>query len=198
VRLADVCRVITGGDDEDEARDVWHRWPDSYRRSVALLVDKIHHEGWLDVVGQMEPWDGGCFFKPIDSRRGSLTDVLAAKARDERTYIESRLRNGLIARLNSLQHKGWVRSWMETDEELAALHVGLFANGMAEAHFDTFNPLFLLGAQQGHLIRLPLLGAFNLRAFLLHYRWELSPHAATARRSANFYHLMRGRVPLCF
>jgi hypothetical protein len=32
----------------------------------------------------------------------------------------------------------------------------------------------------------------------LHREWEGTNHGAMSRSSANFYHLMRGRVPLCF
>ena len=79
-----------------------------------------------------------------------------------------------------------------------ALHVGLMKDGRAELHMDVFNPLFIKGAPKGDVIRIPLVGAFNHKQFLLHRRWEQSEFAGQSRTSANFYHLMRQSMPLSF
>src|ERR1044071_2868384 len=61
--IARVARIVAGTDDEQAAREVWAAWPGNYQRSVALLIDKIDDEGWLDSIGQIDgwPWDGGFF-----------------------------------------------------------------------------------------------------------------------------------------
>jgi hypothetical protein len=76
--------------------------------------------------------------------------------------------------------------------------VGIFENGSAEVHLDLFNPVFTNGAARSNVIKLSGFGSFNKRLFRLHRKWEGPRHAAVTRTSANFYHLMRGRVPLCF
>ena len=47
---------------------------------------------------------------------------------------------------------------MENDVATAALHMGIFENGIAEVHFDAFNPLFVNGAPLSELVRIPLVG----------------------------------------
>src|SRR5262245_16667530 len=61
---AHLSRILADNADEAEARARWDGLPNNYQRSVALLVDKIYHEGWLDHVGPIKdwPWDGGFFF----------------------------------------------------------------------------------------------------------------------------------------
>ncbi|HEY7544797.1 MAG TPA: hypothetical protein VID27_07935 [Blastocatellia bacterium] len=189
--IASVCRIIADTVDEQSAREVWEAWPAEYRRSTALLIDKIFYEGWLDAVGAVvNVWDGGMVFHP----RKSLASILDSKS----SYTRSALRNGLFAYLNSWNHKAWTRSWMENDSAMAALHVGLFAGGTAEVHFDLFNPLYTNGAPSKDVFSLPFIGSFNHRLFRLHRRWEQSLYAQLTRCSAIFYHLMRDEVPLSF
>ena len=198
--IAHVSRIIANTEDEQAAQDVWDSWPGNYQRSVALLVDKICNEGWLDSLGHIEgwPWDGGFFFWPRETERGTLTDVLNSKSGKRGAYTRCTIGNGLFAYLNAWNHKAWQQGWMETDSATAALHVGLFEDGRAEVHFDLFNPLFITGAPRKEVIKLPFFGAYNHTQFLLHRRWEQSEFAALTRTSANFYHLMRESVPLSF
>ncbi len=195
-----LSRIITGSTDEAQAQAVWEAWPGNYRRSVGLLADKIYNEGWLDLVGQIEgyPWDGGFFFHPRASERGTFSEVMESKSGKDGAYTECTLRNGLFAYLNKSAHKGWQRGWMENNAPLAALHVGIFANGTAEVHFDAFNSLYTNGAPRREVIRIPLLGSFNHVMFRLHKRWEMSPYGAVARTSANFYYMLRDKIPLSF
>lgn len=198
--IAHLARIVANTDDAETARAAWDSWPGNYQRSVGLLIDKIHHEGWLASVGHIEgwPWDGGFFFWPRATEAGMLADVLTAQAGARGVYIESTIENGLFAYLNSWNHKAWARSWMETDAATAALHIGVFADGKAEVHLEVFNPLFINGAPRPDLLRIPFIGAYNHKQFLLHRRWEQSEYAELSRTSANFYHLMRGDVPLSF
>ena len=198
--ISHVSRIVAGTDDEEAARSVWASWPGNYRRSVGLLVDKIYHEGWLDSVGRIEgwPWDGGFFFLPRVSERGAFVEVMESKSGRGGAYTECSLRGGLFAFLNKWSHRGWRRGWMENDAALAALHIGIFKSGAAEAHLDVFNSLYTNGAPRADLVKIPLLGSYNHRLFLLHRRWEMSGYAGVARTSANFYHMMRGIVPLSF
>ena len=198
--IAHVSRIISGNDDEQAAREVWDTWPGNYRRSVALLVDKIYNEGWLDRVGQIEgwPWDGGFFFQPRANEGFTFADVMSAKSGKGGVYTELSLRNGLFAYLNRRAHKGWLRGWMENDEAMAALHVGIFESGTAEVHFDVFNSLYTNRAARTGVVRIPVLGSYNHTLFMMHRRWEQSPYAPLVRTSANLYHAMQGRVPLSF
>jgi hypothetical protein len=81
---------------------------------------------------------------------------------------------------------------------MAALHVGILKDGSAEVHLDAFNPLYINGAPRGDIVRIPIVGSFNRRLFRLHRRWEHKRYGSLTRTSANFYHLMRGRVQLSF
>lgn len=195
-----VSRIVGGTDDEGQAVAVWDSWAGSARRSVGLLVDKIYHEGWLDLVGPIAgwPWDGGFFFSPREADHRSLADVLDVKARKDGVYTRCSFRDGLPAYLSGWNHPAWRRSWIENDTPFASLHVGVFENGSAEVHLDLFNPLFTNGAPRSQVIKLLGFGSYNHKLFGLHRRWEGPGHAADTRTSANFYHLMRGRVPLCF
>ncbi len=196
---AALSRIVADTQDENQARAVWESWPDIYRRSTALLIDKIHVEGWLDFVGAIiNVWDGGWFFYPRVTNEGFLSDLLDAKSALGGAYTRSELSNGVFAFLNSWNHKAWVESWMENDAGMAALHVGMFANGTAEVHLDAFNPLYTNGAPPADVIEIPLLGSFNHRLFQLHRRWEQSEYATVARRSANFYHMLRREIALSF
>jgi hypothetical protein len=196
---SNMSRIIVGTEDTEGARDLWNLWPTNYRRSIALLIDKIYNEGWLDSVGKIvSPWDGGWYFYSRETEQGSLADILNSKAGADGTYTRSTIREGLFAFLNSWNHKDWRESWMENDEGMAAIHVGIFENNMVEVHFEAFNPLFIKGASGSDVIDIPLLGAFNYRYFQLHRRWEQSEFAKYVRRSANFYFMMRDKVPLCF
>jgi hypothetical protein len=194
-----ITRMLAGGDGEQAARQLWDQYPPGTKRSIALLVDKIYDEGWLSAAGQIKgAWDGGFFFWPHATERGTLRDVLNSKSGRHGTYILCSLRNGLFAYLNALNHRAWREAWMETDAGRAALHVGIFEDGSAEVHMDVFNSLFIKGAPPKDIVRVPLIGSYNHREFLLHRRWEQSEYAAITRTSANFYHLMRGHVPLSF
>lgn len=197
--LEHVTRIL-GGANSSEAREVWNTLPGRVQRSVALLIDKICHEGWLDAVGRISglPWDGGFFFEPRETSMGSLAAVLDSKSGENGCYTAGRARNGLFAYLTKRNHRGWRQSWIENDTATASLHVGIFENGNAEVHFDAFNPLFIKGASRGDLVRLPLLGSYNHRLFVLHRQWEQSQHAASVRTSANFYHLMHETIPVSF
>lgn len=198
--VAHLTRIVGGDDDQMRAIEVWDSWPGNVRRSVALLVDKIYHEGWLDFVGPMAglPWDGGFFFSARGDEHQGLADLLEAKSRKGGGYTRCSLRAGLPAYLSRWNHPGWQRSWIENDTPFAALHVGLFESGSAEVHLDLFNPVYTNGAPRSEVIKFFGLGSYNRRLFALHRRWEGPGHASVTRTSANFYHLMRGRVPLCF
>jgi len=65
-------------------------------------------------------------------------------------------------------------------------------------HLDVFNPVFTNGARRLDVTTLPGIGSYNHRLFRLHRRWEGTEYAPVSRTSANYYHLMRGRVPLSF
>jgi hypothetical protein len=137
-------------------------------------------------------------FRPRESERGTLADVLNSKAGKGGSYIRSTLRNGLFAFLNSSNHKGWDESWMENNAPMAALHVGIFADGSAEIHLEAFNPLYVNGAPRKDVVAIPVIGSYNHKMFLLHRRWEQSEYSTAVRRSANFYYMMRDSVPLSF
>jgi hypothetical protein len=199
--LEHVTRILGAEGDTEAARGVWDQLPGECQRSVALLIDKIYNEGWLDAVGRVSgwPWDGGFFFEPRGTSRGTLAEILASKSGPRGSYTACNARNGLFAYLSARNHRGWKQSWMENDVATAALHVGIFESGIAEVHFDAFNALFTNGAAPGELIRIPLVGSFNRRLFVLHRRWEQGTHASTVRTSACFYHLLqRETVPLSF
>lgn len=198
--IGHVARIIAGVEDEQVALDVWDGWSGSCRRSFALIVDKIHHEGWLESVGSIDgwPWDGGFFFQPHDCELGTLVDVLDAKTRVDGVYTRGSIRHGLPAYFSRWNHRGWKQGWMENDCGFASLHVGIFENGCAEVHLDLFNPLYTNGAPRSEVTSLPGLGSYNRKLFRLHREWDVATRAVTLRTSANFYHLMRGRVPLCF
>ncbi len=194
-----VTRII-GAADDVVGRKIWEVWPGAVRRSVALLIDKIYNEGWLASVGPIRhnPWDGGFFFWPHKGDVGWLWEILDAKSGRRGGYTKSSLDNGLFAYLNSWNHSAWTESWMENNTGVAALHVGLFSDGTAEVHFEVYNPLYTRGAARSDVVRIPLLGSLNHKMFQLHRRWEHSEYAPITRTSANFYHLLRGRVPLSF
>lgn len=198
--ISHLTRVVSGTDDESLAVEMWDSWSGAQRRSVALLVDKIYHEGWLDFVGPIVsgPWDGGFFFWHAESDSRSLTDVLEAKSREDGVYLPCTLEGGLAGYLSGWNHPGWQRGWIESDTPFASLHVGIFQNGSAEVHLDLFNPLYTTGASRSRVVTLWRLGSYNHRLFRLHRKWEGKQYGAITRTSANFYHLMRGRVPLCF
>ena len=198
--IAHVSRIVGSANDESQAVKAWDSWPGRVRRSVALLIDKIYHEGWLDSVGPIVgwPWDGGFFFSPGGAGHRRLIDVLETKSRKDGVYTRCSFRGGLPAYLSGWNHPGWRIGWIENDTPFASLHVGIFENGSAEVHLDLFNPVFTNGASRSNVIKLSGFGSFNKRLFRLHRKWEGPRHAAVTRTSANFYHLMRGRVPLCF
>lgn len=197
--IAHVSRMIAGTGDEDAARQAWELYPSITKRSIALFVDKIYDEGWLDAVGQIKnAWDGGLFFRPRATTRGTLRDILSSKSGRRGSYTFCSLRNGLFAYLNAWNHRAWRNGWMENDAASAALHVGIFKDGSAEVHMEVFNPLFIKGAPPADVISIPFIGSYNRRLFLLHRRWEQAEYARITRTSANFYHLMRGHVPLSF
>lgn len=199
--VENVTRILGAGSDAELAREAWAAFPGECQRSIALLIDKIYNEGWLDAVGPISewPWDGGFFFEPVATSRGTLAQVLDSKSRSGGSYTACSARNGLFAYLSARNHRGWKQSWMENDAATAALHVGIFESGIAEVHFDAFNPLFTNGAAPDELIRIPLVGSYNRRLFELHRRWEQGKHASMVRTSACFYHLLqRETVPLSF
>jgi hypothetical protein len=200
--IAHLSRIVGDTTDEALAKERWEGWPNNYQRSVALLVDKIYNEGWLDFVGPIKdwPWDGGFFFHARDDNHQGLAGMLDAKSSDgDGTYIQCRIGEGLFAYLNIKNHRGWAKGWMETDAGMAALHVGLFPDGLMEAHFDVFNALHIKDARREDLIKIPLIGAYNQKMFKMHKRYELAKeYAGIVRTSANFYHMMKGVVPLSF
>jgi hypothetical protein len=199
--LEHVIRILGAEGDTETAREVWDQLPGECQRSVALLIDKIYNEGWLEAVGRISgwPWDGGFFFEQRETSRGTLADILDSKSGSRGSYTACNARNGLFAYLSARNHRGWRKSWMENDVATAALHVGIFENGIGEVHFDAFNALFTNGASPGELIRIPLVGSFNRRLFFLHRRWEQGKQASIVRTSACFYHLLqRETVPLSF
>ena len=198
--IAAVSRIVGGTGEESTARSRWDTWPPNYQRSVGLLIDKICHEGWLDAVGEIEGWpyDGGFRFWTREDAGASVAEALKAKSRKGGTYTECALRSGLFAALSGWNHRAWPKSWIENDVANASLHVGLLEDGRAEVHLDLFNPLFTNGAPRSELIGLAGVGFFNRRQFLMHRRWDQSQFAGLVRRSANYYHLMRDKVPLSF
>ena len=198
--IAYVSRIIANTRDDQYARAIWSQWKPGIQRSLALFIDKIYNEGWLDSVGHLiNWWDGGLVFQPLVTGRGTIADVLGSKAGPGGVYTESTLGNGLFAYLNSWNHSAWKRSWMENNAGKAALHVGLFENGTVEVHLDAYNPLYTNGAPPSEVVEIPFLGSFNYRYFNLHRRWDQSDYASVARTSANFYYMMRETgVPLSF
>jgi hypothetical protein len=195
-----VARIVSGSCDEQAAVERWTAWPRRFKRSVGLLINKICHEGWLESVGPIcgSPYDGGFFFAPCSSPAGTLEDVLDAKAAYDRVYTRSSLLGGLAAYLSAWNHDAWKRSWIENDTPFSSLHIGLLEDGSAEVHLDLFNPVFTNGAPEPDITSLPGLGSYNHRLFRLHRKWEEGEYAPITRTSANYYHFMRGRVPLSF
>jgi len=49
-----ISKIIARTPEPSSAEDVWNSWSGSVRRSVALLLDKIKHEGWLDAIDGIE------------------------------------------------------------------------------------------------------------------------------------------------
>jgi hypothetical protein len=198
--LRHVTRILVGSDDDRAAFELWNAWPGNYRRSTALLIDKIFNEGWLDSVGPIAgwPWDGAFIFQPVTTEKGALGEVLDAKTRQDRVYTRCALGDGLAAILSAWNHPDWTKSWVENDTRFASLHVGILENGCAEVHLDIFNSLYTNGAPRSETVTLPGLGSYNRSMFQRHRRWEGRRYGALTRTSANLYHLMRGRVPLCF
>ncbi|MFL6274146.1 MAG: hypothetical protein ACJ74G_02970 [Blastocatellia bacterium] len=194
-----LARIVANTESEMEARDVWNSWRPDDRRSVALIVDKIYSQGWLDAVGPIHNiWPGAFNCYPRESAGGSFADVLDAMSSDDGLFIECTIRNGLFAFLNAYNHRDWKQGWMEIGVANAALHIGLKDDGLVEIHLEVFNPLFIKGAPRRDVIRIPLVGAFNHKQFMLHRRWEQTDFAGQSRTSANFYHLMRQNMPLSF
>src|SRR5262245_16313891 len=198
--ISHLTRVISGTDDESLALRIWDSWSGPQKRSFTLLIDKIYHEGWFDSVGALVggPWDGGFFFLPRDSDPRALADVLEAKSREYGVYTRCSFRGGLAGYLSGWNHPGWQVGWIESDSPFASLHVGIFENGSAEVHLDSFNPLYTSDASQWNIVTVWGLGSYNHRLFRLHRKWDGARNGAITRTSANFYHLMRGRVPMCF
>jgi hypothetical protein len=200
--VAHVSRIVANTEDQKVARDWWDAWPVSYRRTVGLLIDKIYNEGWLDVVGPINegnPWDGGFYFWPLATERGTLAEVIDSKSGKRGVYTQCDLSNGLFAYINAWNHKDWQRGWMENNAGTAALHIGIRVNGSAEVHMEVFNPLYTNGAPRKDVTRIPLLGSYNHKLFPLHRRWEQSEYQKYVRTSANYYHLMREEnIPLSF
>src|SRR4029079_1003183 len=95
-----ISRIVANTEDELVAMETWDSLPGNCQRSIALLIDKIYHEGWLDAVGPIKswPWDGGFFFMPQTGQR-TLTDLLDSKSGRDRTYTKCDYRSGLFARL---------------------------------------------------------------------------------------------------
>src|SRR5215471_19196192 len=160
-RISHLTRVVSGTNDESLAVEIWDSWSGAQKRSVALLVDKIYHEGWLDSVGPMVsgPWDGGFFFWPADSR--ALAAVLEIKTRENKVYVPCSFEGGLAGYLSGWNHPGWQKGWIESDTPLASLHVGIFENGSAEVHLDLFNPVYTTGASRLNIVTLWGLGSYN-------------------------------------
>jgi hypothetical protein len=199
--VSHVCRIVADTEDQPAARELWDSWDDiGYRRTVGLLLDKIYNEGWLDAVGPINNvWDGGLFFRPRETDRGTLAEVLDSKSGRRGVYTQCDLRSGLFAYINAWNHKEWERGWMENNTGMAALHVGLCKDGLAEVHLEVYNSLYTNGAPHKDVTRIPFVGSFNHKLFPLHRRWDQSDYQRYARTSANYYHLMRAdNVPLSF
>ncbi|HJQ68904.1 MAG TPA: hypothetical protein VKA70_08020 [Blastocatellia bacterium] len=199
--VSHLCRIVADTEDQAAARDLWQSWNDKgYRRTVGLLVDKIYNEGWLDAFGPINNvWDGGLFFRPRDTDRGTLAHVLDSKSGRGGVYTQCDLKNGLFAFINGWNHKEWERGWMENNTPTAALHVGICKNGLVEVHLEVYNSLYTNGAPRKEVTKIPLIGSFNHKLFPLHRRWDQSDYQRYARTSANYYHLMRAEgVPLSF
>ncbi|TBR22580.1 hypothetical protein EPO15_07765 [bacterium] len=194
-RAAHLRRILGGSDAEAKAR--FGSWSPEVRRAFGLFLDKFDNEGWLGVVGPLlqDPWQDTVVFKPVEGPYGGLAKVLSDKPGQ---YTENSLGNGAAAYLTAWNHKNWTRGWMENDVPNACLHVGLTDAGAAEAHFEAYNPLFTNGAAKADVVWAPLFGSLNARLMAQHKRWEDPPNNARSRTSANFYHLMKGRVPLSF
>ena len=95
-----VTRILGGTQGAGAAREKWDLLPGDSRRSVALLIDKIYHEGgsirWRN---KRTPWDGG-FFEPRTTSRGTLAEVLDSKSNANGGYTACLARNGLFAYLS--------------------------------------------------------------------------------------------------
>ena len=190
--VAHLSQIVAGTNDEQVAIETWDTWPGNYQRSIALFVDKIYHEGWLDSVGPIRgtPWDGGFFFWPHHGDR-ALADVLNSKSGPGGEYTRCTYRAGLTARLGRWGHKAWKWGWIENDSPLAALHVGVFKDGSAEVHLDVFNPLCVSGVvllghnqvasdwvlQPQNVFSPSPLGAIEVRRGCAYLGKLLSPHA---------------------
>src|ERR1051326_7947867 len=96
--IAEVARIVANTADEQTAREVWESWPGNYQRSVALIIDKVCHQGWLDAIDYLDgwPWDGGFFCWPRTSERGTFAEVLKAMSGREGAFIECSIRHGLF------------------------------------------------------------------------------------------------------
>lgn len=198
--IGQVSRIVANSDDPSAAEKIWESWPGKYRRSVALLIDKIYDEGWLECVGGIRgwPWDGGFYFRPGRSDRGELSETLDNLSDRGGGYTEGSFRSGFLAYMSGWHHRGWRRSWVENDVPMAALHIGLFDKRVAEVHLDVFNSLYTNGAPRTDVKVIPLIGSYNRRLYGLHRRWEWPPYAGIVRTSANLYHIMRESIPLSF
>jgi hypothetical protein len=195
-----VSRIVANCDDPQMGKRIWESWPGKYRRSVALLIDKMFAEGLLDCIGGIRgwPWDGGFFFRPGCTDQLEFDQFLDGLSGKDGVYTKGSFREGLLPYLSGWHHKGWRQSWMENDVEMGALHVGLFDNQIAEVHFDVFNSLYTNGAPTTDVISIPLIGSYNRRMYSLHRRWESPPYAQIVRTSANLYHILRESVSLSF
>jgi hypothetical protein len=193
-----VARILGGGS-LDDARGAFEAWTPTVRRGFVLLIDKIYNAGWLDSVGPLlNVWDTAFHFTPRTTDRGTLVDVIDAKARFDGTYIENSIENGAFAYLTKWNHQDWVRGWMETDVPHATLHVGVRADGNAEVHMELYNPMFIKGAPVLQLVWIPAFGWLNRPLTVSHQRLEAGA-AGSNRRSANYYHFMHDSgFPLSF
>lgn len=177
-----VARILGDGD-AGKARERYGNWPGPIQRGFALLIAKIHNEGWLDCVGALKetPTQDGIVFTPARGPLGQIEDALGLKS----WYRENSLWNGVIAYLGAWNHKNWRRAWSDTTHRHSSLHVGITYDGIGQAHFEIYNPFFRGG---------------DAGLIALHQKWEANYDLALiSRRSANHYHFLAGQgLPLAF
>ena len=186
-----VVRILAPGAPRD-ARARFESWPPTVRRGFAILMDKLYNEGWLDEVDRMEndPWDTAFHFRPRDLDRFEKT--MHVKADHDGVYTENSWWNGAAAYLTrAWNHSAWRVGWMENDVSNAALHVGIFDNGVVEVHMELYNPLYTNGAPFYELVGAPGVGWMHGRMTYMHKTWEAGAEGKN-RTSANYYHFVKG------
>ena len=157
--VAHICRIMGNTENQKDTQDWWSKWPVSYRRTVGLLIDKIYNEGWLDVVGPINdgtPWDGGFYFWPLASDRGTLADVLDSKSGKQRSLHSMRSEQRVV-RLHQCLESQRLASRLDGEQHRhgCAARRGTRENGSAEVHLEVFNSLYTKGAPRKDVTRIP-------------------------------------------